>query len=189
MKELTKGVYMNGNNLFDKYVNLIRKRAWEYSKKYGIDFDEMESQGFLIYCECLKKYDITKSGFCTYLHIQLNRLNDFGLTYTRQRGSLIQDYFSSQDDFKEKNYEQEIESKNDSLSMNELLEDAKESLSDEAFQLLTWIVKREWERKNKRTPTIAMAVKKFQNVSKEIIEQAWNELSVFWNREGFAYYV
>ena len=55
---------------FEKYVDLIRNRAWEYHEKTGVDYEELESQGFLIYCECLERYDISKSGFSTYLYIQ-----------------------------------------------------------------------------------------------------------------------
>ena len=52
---------------FDKFVDLIRKRAWEYSKKWGIEYSEMESQGYLIYCECLEKFDSNKARFSTYV--------------------------------------------------------------------------------------------------------------------------
>ena len=174
------------NTLFEKYADLIRKRAHEYSEKYSVDYSELESQGFLIYCECLQKYDVTKSKFCTYLYIQLNRLGDFAKTYRRQKGVLIQDYYS-ENNTDERDYEQELTARESSPQLSELLKEAEQELSKNAFDVLVWIVKREWERKQKRTPTILMAVKHF-NCAKDIIEQAWKEIGVFWNRKGFAFY-
>lgn len=174
--------------LFDKYVNLIRRRVYEYSKKYGIDYDEMESQGFLIYCECLKKYDISKSKFCTYLYIQLNRLGDYAKTYYRQRGVLIQDYYSNASEEKEKDYEQELPSRDMRPAVKDFISEAKQTLSRNAYLLLKWIIGREWEEKNKRTPTVTMAVKHF-NIKKELMENYWEEIRTFWNCKGFAFYV
>ena len=173
---------------FDKYVNLIRKRAREYSKKYNIDYDEMESQGFLIYCECLEKYDVSKATFSTYLYTQLNRLGDFAKTYNRQKGCLIQDSFSNEENEDIDNIEDMIISKNYDLpTLNDLLQEAKSELSEQAFQLLKWIIEKEWEKKNKRTPTISMASKYF-NISKTIVEKFWIECKDFWNTKGIAFY-
>lgn len=174
--------------LFDKYANLIRKKAHEYSTKYGIDYDEMESQGFLIYCECLEKYDISKSKFCTYLYIQLNRLGDYAKTYCRQQGVLIQDYYSNANEEKEKDYEQELPSRDMLPLVKDFLLEAKQTLSRNAYLLLKWIIGREWEGKNKRTPTVTMAIKHF-NIKKELMENYWEEIRIFWNCKGFAFYV
>jgi hypothetical protein len=173
--------------LFEKYANLIRKRAHEYSTKYGIDYDEMESQGFLIYCECLEKYDISKAQFTTYLYIQLNRLGDYAKTYNRQRGVLIQDYYSNPNEEKEKDYETTLPAREFAPDVVDFLNEAKDILSDNAYNLMTWIVGRTWEGKNKRTPTVAIAVKYF-NVSKQVIERAWEEIGTFWNEQGSAFY-
>src|SRR5574344_2701443 len=173
--------------LFEKYANLIRKRAHEYSTKYGINYDEMESQGFLIYCECLKKYDISKAKFCTYLYIQLNRLGDFAKTYNRQQGVLIQDYYSNPNEKKEKDYETTLPAREFAPDVADFLNEAKDILSDNAYNLMTWIVGRTWEGKNKRTPTVSMAVKYF-NVSKQVIERGWEEIGTFWNSKGSAFY-
>lgn len=179
---------MEKTTLFDKYANLIRKRAHEYSTKYGIDYDEMESQGFLIYCECLEKYDISKAKFCTYLYIQLNRLGDYAKTYKRQQGVCIQDYYSTNDcEADENNYEEMLPALNDSPAVADFLKEANEVLSSSAYELLVWIVGREWEGKNKRTPTISKAVKYF-NTTKQAIEKAWEECRTFWQIQGSAFY-
>ena len=175
--------------VFEKYVNLIRNRAHEYSKKYGVDYEELESQGFLIYCECLEKYDVTKSTFCTYLYIQLNRLGDFVKTYKRQKGFLIQDYYKNEADFDiENNYEEQIPSVNYFLpGKNQLLRNAKKALSENAFQLICWILGRSWEMKNRRKPTISMAMRHF-NISKQAMLELWEECRSFWTNEGSVVY-
>lgn len=172
--------------LFEKYANLIRKRAHEYSSKYGVDYEELEAQGFLIYCECLQKYDFTKAKFTTYLYIQLNRLGDFVKTYKRQQGVMMEDYFANIVP-EGKTYEETLEAKASSPAVEDFLKEAKEILSENAYALLTWIVGREWEGKNKRTPTISMAVKYF-NTTKQAIEKTWEECRIFWNVQGFAFY-
>lgn len=174
--------------LFEKYANLIRRRAHEYSKKYGIDYSELESQGFLIYCQCLEKYDISKSSFSTYLYIQLNRLGDYVKTYQRQQGVLIQDYYSNEMDYNiENDYETMLPARELAPAVVDFLNEAKQILSDSAYQLLDWIIGRSWEAKNKRKPTILMAMKYF-NISKQAVEELWEECRNFWNKQGLAFY-
>jgi hypothetical protein len=174
--------------LFDKYINLIRRRASEYSEKCGVDYEELESQGFLIYCECLEKYDCTKSNFCTYLYIQLNRLGDFARTYNRQKGELVQDYYSNNKIENEVDYEQKIESIDYNLpSLEGFLKEAEKEISLRAYQLLKWIVGKTWERKNKRKPTVSMAVE-YLNLPRNVVELLWNECKNYWNNKGMAYY-
>lgn len=172
---------------FEKYVNLIRKRAHEFSDFYNIDYYEMESQGFLIYCECLEKYSPDKAKFTTYLYIQLGRLNDYAKTYKRQKGELIQDYYKNQ--YEEDSYsESEIISRNyDSPKISDFLQEAREELSEDSFKLLVWIIKREWEGKNRRTPTISMATKYF-NKTRQKVEEMWEECKNFWLTKGLAFY-
>lgn len=180
--------------LFQKYVNLIRKRAHGYSKKFGVDYYELESQGFLIFCECLEKYDVSKSAsFCTYLYTQLNRLGDYVKTYKRQEGYLMQDYFGfdrCDEDCEdcEENYEMTLPATEFSPDVIDLLKEAKESLSDAAYNLIVWIVERSWECKNKRTPTVSMASKYFRS-SKQVMEKLWEECGNFWNSKGLQLYV
>ena len=71
--------------------------------------------------------------------------------------------------------------------VKDFLLEAKQTLSRNAYLLLEWMIGREWEGKNKRTPTVAMAVKYF-NVSKQAIERAWEEIGTFWNGQGSAFY-
>ena len=177
--------------LFEKYVNLIRKRAHKYSEKFGVDYYELESQGFLIFCECIENYNVAKeASFCTYLYIQLNRLGDYVKTYQRQQGFLMQDLYGSGDcDVDgEDSYELTLQAREFSPDVLEFLNEAKESLSEAAYNLIVWIIGRTWECKNKRTPTVSMAAKYFCS-PKQVIEKLWVECGNFWNSKGFELYV
>lgn len=173
--------------LFEKYADLIRKRAHYYSEKFGVDYSELESQGFLIYCECLETFDVSKATFSTYLYTQLNRLGDFVRTYNRQQGILIQDYYSDNSEEDKINREDTIVSRPDGVEVQELLNEAKSELSDGAYQLLVWIIRREWEGKYRRTPTISMATQYF-DCGRQKVEEFWKECKVFWNVKGIAIY-
>lgn len=190
---------------FEKYVDMIRSKAWHYAKVSGVEYEEVEAQGFLIYCECLEKYDVTKSNFSTYLYIQLNRLGDFVKTYNRQKGILLEDmnksdypvfrksrcYLSqtitNDNSDNVRRVRNELVSVEDSVSQNDLLEFSKEYLSCNAYKLLAWIVGREWEKKGKRTPTVSMAMKQFKE-TKENVSLWWQECSNFWKVQGSAIY-
>ena len=62
---------------FEAYVMMIRKMAHKFARKLNVPYEEMEAQGYLIYSECLKSFDISKgTTFSTHLFTNLKRLND-----------------------------------------------------------------------------------------------------------------
>lgn len=177
--------------LFGKYVMMIRKRAHEYSKQYGIDYEELEAQGYLIYCECLEKYDFSKAQFGTYLFIQLNRIRDYAKTYNRQKGIELTEYLSKnkviENPTERDSLEEQLPAREEQASLFEVLGKAKEFLSMDAYEVFEWILGRSWEKKGKRKPTVSMASKYF-NITKEVAEKLWEEIRNFWMSEGYKVY-
>jgi RNA polymerase sigma factor (sigma-70 family) len=60
--------------MFRKYMNLIRKYAWKFVKRcrlQTVDFEELLSNGYLIFLRVLENYDETKGAFSTYLYANL----------------------------------------------------------------------------------------------------------------------
>ena len=73
---------------YTDYVDMIKSRANKLSEKYQIPFDELVSEGNLIYCECLNNYDITKASFSTYLYSMLAYgMSDYCRYYQSRRRS------------------------------------------------------------------------------------------------------
>ena len=162
---------------FEQYVNLIRKSAHFYASKYRIDYEEVEAQGFLIYCQCLRDYDITQSTFSTHLSWELKRLNDFCKTYLRQQGNLIEDYFKA--DEPDVSPIDIIPARNENITLAELLETGLKYLSSEAYKMFEWILGRTWEQKGRLKPSITLAMNTF-HYSREQATSLWNEIGNFY---------
>ena len=192
---------------FENYVMMIRKMAHKYSNVLNVPYEEMEAQGYLIYCECLKTFDISKNvSFGTHLFVQLKRLNDFGHTYNRQKGILLEDMIDSQyssfrksrcyaNQIVKNKFESDPESKmkyelvspEESITAKDVLECAKEVLSIEAYNLMNWIIHWDWDDGIHSKPNIAMAMEKF-GMKRNQMTKLWLECSSFWNSKGYALY-
>ncbi len=160
---------------FKDYVDMCRKEAHFYSRKHRVDYSEMESQAFLIYTECVKKYVPGRAMFSTYLHTCLNGYLDcFALTYKRQQGTQLEKMEDSELD-----PSQLIESRSYNQSVFDLLDDARVALSKSAFLLLEWLVCREWEEAYKRKPTKTMARVHF-NWTEKFLNTVWTECETYW---------
>ena len=163
---------------FEQYVNLIRKSAHFYASKYQIDYEEVEAQGLLIYCQCLKDYKVGQSSFSTHLSWELKRLNDFCKTYLRQQGDLIEDYYFNSDD-RNLSPIDIIPARNENPTLLELLEIGLQYLSSEAYKLFNWILGRTWEQKGRLRPSITLAMNTF-HYSREQATSLWNEIGNFY---------
>jgi hypothetical protein len=53
---------------------MIDKEAWRYAKRYRLDFEEVRSEAYLIFCEALKRYDSEQASFSTFLRSSMRRL-------------------------------------------------------------------------------------------------------------------
>lgn len=167
---------------FEQYVNLIRKSAHFYANKYGIDYDEVESQGFLIYCQCLETYEVSQSKFSTHLSWELKRLNDFCKTYLRQQGLFMEDEFKSYCNDKNESVYERIPARSENTSLSEILQIAFKQLSKEAYSIFEWILGRTWETKGKLKPSITLAMSTF-HLSREQTTILWNEIGNFYHSD------
>lgn len=154
---------------FKKYQKLIQKRAWQYYRSYKgeIDFEDIQAQGYLIYCEALKNYDITKSNFSTHLWWELGNLDSFCKTLYRRKEKNV-----SLEDIKPiPSFEKELFS----------IEELTEYLSEKAIKVVKWILSREWEDFHKTKPTIKMACEKF-GCSYPTMKKTWDEIENIWKK-------
>lgn len=168
-------------DMFDKYVRLIRKTAGNYARFYKLPYEDVEAQGFLIYCETLEKYDISSGvQFITFLYVRLKSLGDYCKAEIKRKGFEI---YGAE-------YDLEPDEKTESLKVKDFLAVAKDMLTIEAYDVLNWLVSFEWNDDNKVyscKPTIARVMKKF-HYSRQKSIRLWNEIKTFWNSDGYALY-
>ena len=162
---------------FEKFSKMIDKKAWEVSKKTGVDFEELQAQGALIYCKTLKDYDISKSSFSTILYLSLNQLYEYSYYYRdRKRDKTLTE-----------KVEKAIESYNANPSLKDFLKFAKEKLSGDSYRLIEWLVNRTWEFQGRIKPCLAMAMRHF-GWDREYSKKIWEDCRRFWNESGCSLY-
>lgn len=157
---------------FETYVNAIRKCAHHYADIYNIDYDELEAQGYLIYCEALKSYDPSKSKFITHLMSELRGLGNYARSlYKHEKyGAYSLDTTP-------------VEFESDALpSLDEILELGNSSLSKMAYEVFEWILKRSWEKVGRSKPTLTNVCDQF-NLTKTVAERVWKEIRDFYRTE------
>ncbi len=179
---------------FESCKNMIYKLAlstWNKNKgkRPDVQFDDVYSEGQLIYAQCLQSFSGSKgTKFTTYLYQNLlGRLNDY-YKCTMKKIRHYEDYASSQrhSGTDENTYECTIESCDYNLDNNELLITAKEELSYEGFQVFKYIISRDWENSHaKLKPSVKSICQKF-GYTPEIVDSIMGEIKSFWNRIGYA---
>ena len=163
---------------FEKYAKMIEKKSWEVHRKTGVDVDELKAQCALIYVNTLDNYDPSKSSFSTIFYLSLNQLWEYAY-YFRDRnrdGAFINDE------------ERKFESfPYDNPKLTDFLEYAKTELSEGAYKIMEFIVRRSWDFKCRIKPTVSMIMREF-GLTRTTADTLWNECSDFWNKDGVAFY-
>lgn len=178
----------------DGYVNMVRKLAHYYANYYGMEYDELEGQGFLIYTLALQAHNPAKASFSTFLYTNLKgRLADFckqqiARTWRNQAADMVM--VNQAGGF--------LENENAPTTAIELLEERKDYprekfleyasdyLSPIAKTLLVWCLDKEHPEMRKK-PSYTAAIKEL-NYPKERVKSAWEELKVFWQNAGSSFY-
>lgn len=166
-----------------KLVN-ERYNMMKYSRP-DVQFDDLMSEGMVIYCWCLENYKGKKGmKFTTYLYMNLReRLLDY-YNCTMKELNHYEDYNFVDKDGSVSRFEDNIKSPEFDEG-TELLSAAKEELSYEGFSILKYIISREWEcRGHTSKPSKTQISKKFGFLS-EVIDSAMSEITSFWNRTGY----
>ena len=173
---------------FLQYQNMIQKLAHKVSRLYQVEYEDMEAQGYLIYCECLQNYEITKASFSTYLYINLvGRLKSYALTVSRQKGIALYDLLNDDISDLDEDTSALLSTEDDNVTQQELLDEAKKCLSHDSYIILKWIISRTWERKGKHKPSINTVVELF-GWNRIKVKKCWDECKNFWLNEGIMLY-
>lgn len=71
--------------LFEQYKPMINKAAWQCRRKYKfIEFEDLQAQCYLIFMECLSRFNPEEASFSTFLHYRLKTINDYCICQLRR---------------------------------------------------------------------------------------------------------
>lgn len=156
------------------YEKLVYSRAWYYSKKFGFNFDETKSEGNLIFCESILSYTKEKGKFSTYLWWNLCKIPQRlkkGKSVRTIPVSFLKDEFPLINNTYNKNF-----------SVNDYKDFAKTEISEEAYNILKYVIDYEWkEKKYTKNPNYIKLKKKF-GYGKKKFDKIWNELKEFFSK-------
>ena len=180
------GDYESCKNMIYK---LARDRYYKVSKnRPDLEFDDILGEAMCIYSTCLTTYDKSKGmKFTTYLYQNLiARLRDFTKFGLREIHH-YEDFKPSGKNTTEVSYESMIPSMNYDLQ-SEIMECAKQELSYEGFNVLKYILGREWDnafgKRRVLKPSVSSMCCRF-GYSEEIMHSILYEIKMFWNKIGY----
>jgi hypothetical protein len=78
---------MTHTEIFTQHQNMIRKFARNAANRWGVEYEELEAQGHMIFVEALQTYDPSRSKFGTYLWGRLMGLYDHAKRLAVHTGS------------------------------------------------------------------------------------------------------
>ena len=180
---------------FLQFRPMVEKAVWKYSKKYHLDFTEIEGQGYLFFCEALETFDEQYNcKLSTHIYHKLTRLDSYCNTlYSRnqsiqhckkdhRRGygkSLRMPFMNIT----------EIDTIFDYDIFSKVLDkiDYEISLSDDAKDILQYILSREWEDvETNWIPRLSHIKKVYTNKgwAGNRIKDSWNEIKLWWQESN-----
>lgn len=166
---------------YRKHIKLLGGRPRPYEEIY----EDMEAQGFLIYCWTIQKYYSEKASFSTYLYTCLSGyLCAYCKRKMRKEGldSSLEDLFSVDSSDDNINFDM-FSTRKYNTTKKEFLLFAKDYLSSDAYKVLSWILSRQWEDDKCKKLFNSDARLLFCGVQKwsgERLHTAWNEISDYW---------
>lgn len=157
------------------------------NKRPDVEFDDVLSEAYCIYAQCLTTYRGNRGmKFSTFLYQNLlGRLKDF---YNFGQKLIIhyENYNYQDKEGDVKRFEENIVSPDYNLDRfnSELYAEAKEYLSYEGFVTFKYICERKYEAANRHVfPPVNILARKL-GYSNQIMESIMYEIKMFWNQIG-----
>jgi len=182
---------------FNQFLPMIEKATWHYSRKYRLDRNELQGQGYLIFCEALERFDEKKASFSTYLFNELSRLNIYCKEEYRHKYKDIQRIKKEKQRGYGKNlFVNRMNMENiycDYAIFNKVLGrlDYEISLSNDAKEIVTYILSRDWENVEINwKPRFSYIQKRYLEIgwTQNRVKKAWREIKEWWasgNKDQF----
>lgn len=153
------------------YRAMIAREAWRLARLYGLDFEDIEAQGLLVYCEALRLYDPAKGSFSTYLFSQLcGRLAHYAAKEIKKKQEAVPCEFL-----------ENIAGAEPSFEFGEFMEAARLCLDDETCAMLSYLTSYAWHDVGRARPTVTDVMREF-GVSRRRAMRLWERGREFWLR-------
>ena len=183
---------------FNQFRPMVEKAVWRYSKKYHLDYQEISGQGYLIFCEALEKLDPSKASFSTYLFNELERLDPYcKMEYRKSLKSVQRIKHSKVRGYGHNIYINRLYPDNSTVYNYSIFEkvldkmDYEISLSDDAKDILRYILSREWEDVEKNWIPRLSYIKKIymdKGWKNSRILKTWHEIRLWWLESNKDYF-
>ena len=174
---------------FDDYVRMVRKMAHFYAKCYHMDYEDVESQGFLIYCVSLEKYKKGKASFSTHLYINLRgRLKDYCEQVKCRKCNDVSLNALLESDFEHGLEKDCFPAREEGPSDEQFLLYAELYLSSSAYKVLKWLLTNRLSEFRSKTNPALKSISKKLNIKYLTLDLIWQEITDFWNIRGAAFY-
>lgn len=155
---------------------MVYNAAWKSAKKWGMPFDEVQAQGYLVFMEALKRYQKDKNvKFGTFLFSRLRTLDDYCMRERCFHGRAVQKLI---DNYK-KNPQEFY------THVSSILENTSQ-LSPDAKEILRFILECSWEKLGSNIkPSKHMLKRVFykRGWKCQRIWDAWDELKIWYSHQ------
>ncbi len=187
------------DNLFEKNKNLIYSRSWYYSKKHRIDFEEIKSEAFLIFCEAIERYNEGwGAAFSSFLYSRLRTLDDYCTREKKYKERMI-DVCIFDDPLDTDNEKFSQITSDDGEQIEKLFErlyfyDIVEELSLDGRKILEGLFRGDFDKpfsrircRNICMSNIKEAVVKYWGWSHPKFDRVFEEIRVWWKKNKFSF--
>lgn len=162
----------------------LKGLAYRLSKKYKMEYDEIQSKVYLKFCEIIDKYDKNRSQIYTFLKNQLQNINNELKSEINKKNNF---HDVSIEILEYSNVE---EYKNRFIKIIEFYESYRTELSERAKIILEYILDAPIGGVNRKPSkySVQKYCCKLLGWKSKIFEKVWEEIRIWWNNNDFAYY-
>ena len=181
---------------FDDYVDMVRNRAHYYARCFHIDYEDVEAEGFCIYCLTINNFNKKKASFSTYLY---QNLSGYLLAYCKRKmekehldsslDELLIPKLMRNSGAIDADLDFDIfPAREGGPTKEQLLSYAECYLSTNAFNILKWILNEGLTGFRSKTCPSFNSISQRLSIDLLTLKLAWQELTDFWNWRGAAFY-
>ena len=172
---------------FKQFRPMIEGAAWTAHKKYKMDIEELRSQAYFVFCEAIERYDPNKASFSTHLFSRLRTVKDFAKWECKENNTEAI-HSIDEETYLEKDMpyliDKRVERFEEAINRLETALD----LSDDAQEILNFILGREWEtpgiNRVPRLHSIKKYYKYWKGWSHKRVVNAWEEIRIWWHNNN-----